>query len=90
VTMSAQRWCAWSGIGCIVVFLIGFWPIAGFIPPPSPRLTGEELAELFTDDRTRIRIGMIVSLFASAMIASWTAAITVQLRRMERRGGALA
>jgi hypothetical protein len=90
MTLTAQRWCAWSGIGCIVVFLIGFWPIAGFIPPPSPRLTGEQLAQLFTDDRTRIRIGMIVSLFASALIASWTASITVQLRRMERRGGALA
>jgi hypothetical protein len=87
---TAQRWCAWSGIACVVLFLLGFWVIAGFIPPPSPKASGEDLARLFTQDRTRIRIGMIVSLFAAALLASWSAAITVQLRRMERRGTVLA
>ena len=82
----AQRLCAWSGVACLVLFFLGFWVIAGFIPPPSPKLTGEQLSELFTGDRIRIRIGMIVSLFASALLASWAAAITTQMRRME--GGA--
>lgn len=33
----AQRACAWSGIVCLVLFFLGFWVIAGFIPPPSPK-----------------------------------------------------
>ncbi|HEY1968414.1 MAG TPA: hypothetical protein VGH89_10735 [Pseudonocardia sp.] len=87
---SAQRLCAYSGIACIVVFLLGFWVIAGFIPPPSPRLTGPELVTLFQSHATRIRIGMMVSLFAAALLASWAAVITVQMRRMEGGSSALA
>ncbi|MFZ0717514.1 hypothetical protein [Mycobacterium sp.] len=87
---TAQRMCAYSGIVCIVMFLVGFWLIAGFVPPPSPKLSGEQLVQLFTQDRSRIRFGMIVSLFASALLASWTAAITAQMERMEGRGTALA
>jgi hypothetical protein len=79
----AQRLCAWSGVACIGLFFLGFWVIGGFIPPPSPRLTGEQLSELFTTDQTRIRIGMIVSIFASALLASWAASISTQMRRME-------
>jgi hypothetical protein len=87
---TAQRLCAWSGIACVVVFLVGFGPIAGFIPPPAPTLTGEQLAQLFTEDAARIRLGMIVSLFAAALLASWSAVITVQMKRMRRRVAALA
>jgi hypothetical protein len=87
---TAQRLCAWSGIVCLVMFLVGFWPIAGFVPPPPPSLTGEQLGQLFTEHATRIRIGMIVSLFAAALLASWSAVITVQMKRMRRRVDALA
>lgn len=87
---TAQRICAWSGIACIIIFFAGFWVIAGFIPPPAPKLTGEQLGQLFTDNAVRIRIGMIVSLFASALLASWSAAITILMLRMRGRVGALA
>jgi hypothetical protein len=86
----AQRLCAWSGVVCLVVFFLGFWVIAGFIPPPSPKLTGEQLSELFTTDRMRIRIGMIFSIFASALLASWAAVISTQMRKMEGTHSALA
>jgi len=87
---TAQRLCAWSGIACLVLFFVGFWPIAGFIPPPAPKLTGEQLEQLFTGHAARIRIGMIVALFAAALLASWSAGITAQMLRMRRRVGALA
>ncbi|HTK61615.1 MAG TPA: hypothetical protein VL595_04530 [Pseudonocardia sp.] len=86
----AQRLCAWSGVVCLVLFFLGFWVVAGFIPPPSPKLTGEQLSDLFTTDRVRIRIGMIVSIFASALLASWAAAISTQMRKMEGTHSALA
>jgi len=89
-SMTAQRLCAWSGIACVVLFLVGFGLVAGFIQPPAPTLTGEQLAQLFTEDATRIRIGMIVSLFAAALLASWSAVITVQMKRMRRGVAALA
>ncbi|WP_236977341.1 hypothetical protein [Mycobacterium kiyosense] len=73
-----------------MAFFAGFWVIAGFIPPPSPKLTGAQLGQLFTDNAVRIRIGMIVSVFAAALLASWSAAITVLMLRMRGRVGALA
>ncbi len=90
MSTTAQRLCAWSGIVCIVMFLVGFGVIAGFIPPPAPTLAGQQLAQLFTQDAIRIRIGMIVSVFAAALLASWSAVITVQMKRMRRRVAALA
>lgn len=87
---TAQRLCAWSGIACIIIFFVGFWVIAGFIPPPAPKLTGEQLGQLFTNNAVRIRIGMIVSLFAAALLASWSAAVTVLMLRMRGRVGVLA
>jgi hypothetical protein len=87
---TAQRICTWSGIACIVLFFAGFWVIASFIPPPAPKLTGEQLGQLFTDHAVRIRLGMIVSIFAAALLASWSAAITVLMLRMRGRVGALA
>lgn len=86
----AQRLCAWSGVVCLILFFLGFWVVAGFIPPPSPKLTGEQLSEMFTADKVRIRIGMILSIFASALLASWAASISVQMRRMEGPHSALA
>lgn len=87
---NAQRWCVRSGFGLLVFFLAGFWLIAGFIPPPSPQMSGPELVQLFTEHRTRIRIGMIVCVGAAAFLASWSAAISVQIQRIERRNQVLA
>lgn len=90
MTATGQRLCAWSGIVFIAVFFTGFAVVAGFIPPPSPNMTGDELIQLFSDDQTRIRIGMIVSIFASVLLGSWAAVMTVQIHRMERGNSALA
>jgi hypothetical protein len=83
MTATAQRVCAWSGVACVVVFLLGFWPIAGFIPPPSPSAGAHEIGEYYRSNQDRIRVGMVVSMIGAALCAPWVAAITVQLRRIE-------
>jgi hypothetical protein len=76
------RACAWSGIACVVLLLTGFWGLAGFIPPPSPSASAHEIAELFRDDKDRIRAGMIVSVFGCALMAPWFAGLSVHLKRI--------
>lgn len=34
-----QRMCVWGGVPMVVLWLLGFWAFAGFVPPPSPRDT---------------------------------------------------
>lgn len=89
MNLTVQRLCAWSGLASIVLLAVGFWGVAGFLPPPSPADDAQEIAQLFEDDTYRIRAGMIISLFASILLAPWSAVITVQLRRIEGRHSVL-
>jgi hypothetical protein len=82
--------CGWSGIACIVLMAIGFAVIAGFIPPPAPSDSAEQTARLFIDNRNAIRIGMILSMAASALLMPFAVAITLQMRRIEGPHSALA
>jgi hypothetical protein len=67
----------------VALFLTGFWIIAGFIPPPSPSATAHQIGEFYRNNSNRIRVGMVISMFAAGLTGPWVAAITMQLRRIE-------
>ncbi|EHB59179.1 hypothetical protein MycrhDRAFT_1615 [Mycolicibacterium rhodesiae JS60] len=85
-----HKFCAWSGTLCLVVMAIGFVAIAGFVPPPSPGQTGMETAQFIIDNRTRIRWGMIVTMFASSLLMTYAVSMATHMRRIEGRFPALA
>lgn len=78
-----QKACAWGGAAFAVAFLIGFWVIARFIPPPSPSSDAQQIASFFAEHQTGIRLGMIVTMVAASLMAPWIAVISVQLKRIE-------
>lgn len=80
---TSQRLCAWCGPAQMVIFLIGFWAVARFMPPLSPTLNPDEAAAIFGDNSLAIRIGMLITFYAGALSVPWVAAITVQLKRVE-------
>ena len=53
------------GFVSMAVILLGVWVIAGFVPPPSPRLSLNEIANIYAQRQGPIRVGLIVSLFGS-------------------------
>lgn len=79
----AQKLCAWSGLIGILCFGLAFWPFSMFFPPPAPSLSPAEVAALYQQNTTGIRIAMILIMFAGAFDALFVAAISVQIRRME-------
>ncbi|HEY1966327.1 MAG TPA: hypothetical protein VGH89_00155 [Pseudonocardia sp.] len=83
MNLRAQRWCTWCGPAFTVLFAIGFWPIAGLVPPPSPDQTPAQFAALFAAHDTRIRIGLQLCMIASALFFPFVAQLSVQLRRIE-------
>jgi len=85
--MKAAACC---GLGCVVLFFVGFWAVAQFIPPPSPLAGAQEVADRFRGDENRIRAGLIMCMFAVALMGPWVAALTVQMRRIEGRNSVLA
>ena len=55
----------YSAIVYILLILGGWAIVAGFVPPVHPDATDADVAQLFRDDTTRIRIGMILVMFSA-------------------------
>jgi hypothetical protein len=69
-------WCAPIAV---LVILVGFWPIAGYLPPPPASSTAEQLATFYRDRAGLIRLGLVLS-FAGC--AAWGPLVAVITRRM--------
>ena len=78
-----QRACVLCGVPMIVLWLVGFWAFAGFLPPPSPLMTPQQLATMFEESRTAIRIGLLITAFGATLLAPFFGVITAQMRRIE-------
>jgi hypothetical protein len=72
------------GIGFGLLFFVGLMPLAGFIPPPSPKLTGAELLAKFEPNLTWVKLGIIVGLLGAALLVPWSAMVSLQIARMEQ------
>ena len=78
-----QKLCAWSGIGFVLLFVLGMWVLAGMVPPPSPAADAATVGAFFSDNASGIRLGMLVAMIASGLYLPWTAVLTLQMKRMQ-------
>jgi hypothetical protein len=67
----SQRICAWAGPACAVTWVVGFFFLAGFIPPPSPSMDAHQIASMFAEHGGRIRAGLIIVGFGGAIYCAW-------------------
>lgn len=74
-----QRWCIWAGLAFIPLFGGAFLAM-GWVPPPSPDLSAEEIAAIFEDDRRLIQVCMWVLTAAAPLLAFYSAAMAHQCR----------
>ena len=75
--------CAHSGWVFAVLLSLGVFGIAGWMPLIEPAMTAADLASHFAENRTRIRIGVTVLAFSSVFWWSFSAAIAMQMKRIE-------
>lgn len=80
---TTQRWCVYCGPLLMIVFSIGFWLVAGLIPVPDPDDPAEKIAQMYAEDETRIRIGLIISMFGAGFAFPFAVALFLQIRRIE-------
>jgi hypothetical protein len=80
---TAQRVCAWSGPLLVVLFGVGLVVIAGYIPPPSPAASAQDIASWYQHHTTAIRIGVLIEVIAVSLTAPWGASIAIWTRRSE-------
>lgn len=79
----SQLFCAWCGVGFVVLFTLGWWIIANYVPPMSPTLTSTEVAAFYQQNTNAIRFGLMLTMISAALTAPWVAVIAVQLKRIE-------
>jgi hypothetical protein len=85
-----QHGLAWCGPVMLVLWIVSFVALAGFIPPPSPEKTAAQVLAKYAGHTDAIRLGLMITLFASALLVPFSAAISAQMRRIEGAGAPLA
>lgn len=90
MTIKVQKVLLWCGPLMLTLWLLSFVLLAGFIPPPSPEQSPQEVVDMFRDDTNVIRLGLVITLFASALLVPFAALISSQMKRIEGQRSALA
>ncbi|MCX2931817.1 hypothetical protein ORI20_16160 [Mycobacterium sp. CVI_P3] len=85
-----QRLCAWCAPALMVIFFIGFWLIARFIPPPSPAWSAAEIADFYRQNSFRIKLGITIAMWSGMLCTPWVIALGLQMKRIEGRWAPLA
>jgi hypothetical protein len=66
----------------LVVWLAGF-VIAHYIVPPHAGATAESIRNMYIHHDFRIRLGLVMTMFAVALLVPFSAVISTQMRRIE-------
>jgi hypothetical protein len=90
VNTTNQRAAAWGGIVSMAILLLGMWVIAGFVPPPGPELSVDEIVAIYVEHNTAIKAGIIIAGAGCTLLVPWSIAIAVQMRRIEGEHAVLA
>lgn len=89
MTKKVQILCASSGF-VFVIALFGGLLLTGFLPPPSPGLSAEDVAQTWGNHPNATRLGLVIIMFGAALSAPLVAAISFQLKRIGRQADTLA
>jgi hypothetical protein len=77
------RMFAWCGPIYIVLGLVSWALIGHFLPPPRQNWGADHLADWFSDNSTRVKIGMLGVLAIGFFYAAWSLAVARLMERVE-------
>ena len=78
----AQKIFAWSGPFSMSMVLIAV-SIAGFLPPPSPAASAEQIATFYRTNGSAISVGGILVMLSTAPFLLFIAVLSAQIKRIE-------
>jgi hypothetical protein len=79
----------WCAIAYILMLLLGWGLIAGFVPPIHPNADAVDVARQFRHDHTQICIGMIVIMFSALVFIPFGAVLVHYVKQIEGGAGML-
>lgn len=72
----------WTGPIGIVLVLVGWMVLAGFLPPPSPDLSADAVSAMWQHNTTLKRVGMILCVWGGSLYVPFTVGVAVVLWRL--------
>ena len=90
MTRRAEKWCAWMVVPGAAFFFLAMAPLLGFLPPISPTLAADRIAQMYAQRGLSMQLGAIAMLFGGAFLMPFLAAISSALLRTGRNGPAWA
>jgi len=85
MTPKAHRFCLWMGPVMSVIYMIGFIPLAGFWPVPTPDWSPDELSAWLVENRGAFQIGCAMMIASAALFGPWGSALAIWTRKTEVR-----
>jgi hypothetical protein len=82
VDIQAQKIFAWSGPVSLLMVMVGCM-MAGFLPPPSPAATAEQIATFFRAHGNMILICGVIFMLSSVPFFLFIGELSAQIRRIE-------
>jgi hypothetical protein len=82
MNIRAQRLCIWGGPISLFMAAAGLY-VAGFLPPPSPAASAEQIAAIYREHSLAIRIGGILVMASAAPFFLFIAVLSAQMKRIE-------
>jgi hypothetical protein len=73
----------WSAAAFMLVWLIGFGIIAGWIPPLAPATGAPDVANMFASHSTRILAGMVCMTLGAVLYLPWTMLLSDLIKEIE-------
>lgn len=83
------RISAWSVVGFLVFFGLGWGVLGHNIPPYSEGLSPDAIAKIYREHRDTFRIGFGVGAASTTFYIVWTVGLFRLLKRMERGGSTM-
>ena len=80
---------AWCALAYLATVFGGWGLVAGFLPATPPSADAEQILALYQADHTRIRIGMLILMFAALVFIPFAATTTHFIAEVERGAGML-
>jgi Domain of unknown function (DUF4386) len=85
-----QLLCAWCGPVFLTLFLVGFWFVAGLVPPPAATDTAQQIAGFYRNHAGQLRVGLLLLLIGAPLLVPFSLLLAMQLKRSDERIAPLA
>jgi len=78
-----QLMCTWGGPLFVLFLVLGWWIVAGFVPPVPPTASTASVVEFYTHSSIRVQLGLFVTIAGLMFYIPWTAVISEKIADIE-------